>query len=80
MKEYIQGPRREKIWFLADRGDDPEREAQVAGLCQALGITPVTARLLCNRGYTDPRQAELFLGADENTWHDPYLLRDMEPA
>ena len=80
MKEYIQGPRREKIWFLADRGDDPVREAQVAGLCQTLGITPVTARLLCNRGYTDSRQAELFLGADENTWHDPYLLRDMEAA
>jgi hypothetical protein len=45
-----------------------------------MGITPLTARLLCNRGYTDPASAELFFGNDERVWHDPMLMADMTPA
>ena len=45
-----------------------------------MGITPLTARLLCNRGYTDPASAELFFGNDERVWHDPMLMADMNPA
>lgn len=53
---------------------------QAAVLCGELGVTPLTARLLCNRGYADPAAASLFFGNDERVWHDPMLLADMEPA
>ena len=49
-------------------------------LCRELGITPLTARLLWNRGYTDPAAAALFFENDERVWHDPMLMADMGSA
>ena len=71
---------RERIWTVLGDMDDPDYRSAAEGLCRELGITPLTARLLCNRGYTDPAAAELFLHNDERVWHDPMLMADMEPA
>ena len=71
---------RERIWTLAGEGEREAYTAAVDTLCRTLGITPLTARLLCNRGYSDPERAELFLGNDKRLWHDPRLMADMEPA
>ncbi len=73
---------RERIWTLrygsaTDRNDGQQT---IDTLCRTLQITPLTARLLINRGYTTPAAAELFLDNDERIWHDPFLLRDMESA
>ncbi len=72
--------KRERIWTLPAAPDGPDRDACIHTLCRELGISPLTARLLCNRGYTDPAAAELFLGNDERVWHDPFLMADMTPA
>ena len=69
---------RERIWTLLCGTED--HKEYTAALCEELGITPLTARLLCNRGYTDPPAAALFFGNDERVWHDPMLMADMEPA
>ncbi|MBP3666723.1 MAG: single-stranded-DNA-specific exonuclease RecJ [Clostridia bacterium] len=71
---------RERIWTLLWE-EDSRTDASVAEtLGRELGVTPLTARLLCNRGYTDPAAAALFFGNDERVWHDPMLMADMKPA
>jgi len=60
--------------------EDPAYRSAVEALTAGLGIHPLTARLLCNRGFRDPADAGLFLGNDEQVWEDPFLMADMEPA
>lgn len=72
--------RRERIWSLLFDPTDSERVAAAAALARDLHISPLTARLLFNRGYTDAASAELFLSNDERIWHDPFLMADMHPA
>ena len=43
------------------------------------GFSPITAAVLCSRGYTDLQTARDFLAANEPL-SDPFLLLDMEPA
>lgn len=78
--EINQLHRRERIWSLTADKDFHKDDTHIAALSEALGITPLTARLLCNRGYTDPAAAKLFFDNDERVWHDPMLMADMEPA
>lgn len=52
----------------------------VTGLCQSLNLTPVQARLLINRGITDPAQARAFLYPSRDQFHAPWLLQGMEQA
>ena len=78
--ETKQSLTRERIWSLPAGRDDKIDDEAVDTLSRAMGITPLTARLLCNRGYTDPASAELFFGNDERVWHDPMLMADMTPA
>ncbi|MCQ2429604.1 MAG: single-stranded-DNA-specific exonuclease RecJ [Clostridia bacterium] len=73
-------PKREQIWTLLWPDGDAEREAEASRLAGVLGVTPVTAKLLMNRGYGTPGEAELFLGNDDRVWHDPMGLADMEKA
>ena len=75
--ETKQSHTRERIWSLPAGWDDPIQNEKAEALSRAMGITPLTARLLCNRGYTDPAAAELFFGNDERVWHDPMLMADM---
>ena len=78
--ETKQSLTRERIWSLPAGWDDPIQNQRAEALSQAMGITPLTARLLCHRGYADPAAAELFFGNDERVWHDPMLMADMAPA
>lgn len=73
-------PHREQIWSLRWQEGDEERETTARSLAAALGIRLLTARLLCNRGYSDPADAASFLRRDETASHDPFLLTDMMPA
>ena len=47
---------------------------------QELYIHPLTARLLCNRGLTDPAEANAFLMPSLSQLLDPFGLPDMEKA
>ena len=64
-------------WILKNGfgADAPE----VLALETALGISSVTARLLCQRGYTSPESAKAFL-FEEGEFHSPFLIPDMDKA
>ena len=60
--------------------DVPADADDVARSAAALGVPPVIARLLCQRGLTDLNQARAFLGPCIAQLHDPFLLQDMREA
>ncbi|HEX2460545.1 MAG TPA: single-stranded-DNA-specific exonuclease RecJ [Vicinamibacterales bacterium] len=67
--------RAERIWE-ARRCD----EAHADVVARELGVSPVTARLLCIRGLGDLDGARRFLSPSLDDLHDPFRLADMAPA
>jgi single-stranded-DNA-specific exonuclease len=65
----------DRIWESA-----PCDDGTVTRLTAALGISPMTARLLCIRGQRDPDTARRFLSPSLGDLNDPFLLADMEVA
>jgi len=55
-------------------------DAAAEKLAAALNIAPIVARLLCQRGYSDPELAARFLNPSLDHLHDPMLLADMPAA
>ncbi|MFN8063913.1 MAG: single-stranded-DNA-specific exonuclease RecJ [Vicinamibacterales bacterium] len=55
-------------------------DAAAAVLAEALSVSPVVARLLCQRGLGDPEVASRFLNPSLDHLHDPMRLADMAPA
>lgn len=56
-------------------------EAAVARICAEHGLPDPVARLLCNRGITQPEEIRKFLKNDlKENLHDPFLLEDMDRA
>jgi single-stranded-DNA-specific exonuclease len=62
-------------WGIA--APDPEKERRLAA---ALGLRPLIARLLVNRGMDEPESAARFLHPRLEELHDPSLLTDMDAA
>ena len=60
--------------------DVPADEARVRETAAALGVPPVIARLLCQRGLGDPEAARTFLAPALSQLHDPFLLAGMREA
>ncbi|MBI3402715.1 MAG: single-stranded-DNA-specific exonuclease RecJ [Acidobacteria bacterium] len=58
----------------------PADEAATTRLAAALGLDPTIARLLCQRGFSDPELAGRFLHPSLEHLHDPMLLADMSVA
>ena len=56
--------------------DEPAAER----LAAALGVAPIVARLLCQRGFDDPEQAARFLNPTLDHLHDPMALAGMREA
>ena len=54
--------------------------AAAESLASALNIAPIVARLLCQRGFTDPERAHRFLNPSLEHLHDPMLLAGMRAA
>lgn len=52
-------------------------EGRVDALAQAIGVSPITARLLCLRGLADPEEAGRFLSPSLDHLHDPLTLAGM---
>ena len=66
---------RRRIW------DDIDVDAAAAAaMAAALGVPPVIARLLCQRGLLDLEAAHRFLHPDLTQLHDPFLLTGMRAA
>ena len=55
-------------------------EGPVEALSRELGVSPVTARLLCIRGFGALDDARRFLSPRLDDLHDPFRLADMGPA
>ncbi len=55
-------------------------ERAASALSASMGIDPVTARLLCQRGVTTPDEAARFLNPSLDDLHDPLRLTDMPQA
>ena len=55
-------------------------DAAAERLGGALGVPPVVARLLCQRGLQDPEQAQRFLNPSLDHLHDPMAMADMRVA
>lgn len=47
---------------------------------EELGISPVLANMLVNRGITNFEEAKRFFRPDLSSLHDPFLMRDMDKA
>ena len=58
----------------------PHDEPAATALALALGVSPVTARLLAIRGITDPDVASRFLNPTLDQLHDPLMLAGLECA
>jgi single-stranded-DNA-specific exonuclease len=58
----------------------PCEEQHTGELVRTLGVSPVTARLLCIRGLGNPDAARAFLNPSLADLHDPFLLAGMRPA
>jgi single-stranded-DNA-specific exonuclease len=55
-------------------------DAAAEKLAAALNVAPIVARLLCQRGYSDPELAARFLNPSLEHLHDPMMLADMPIA
>lgn len=55
-------------------------EAAAGTLAEAMHVSPVVARLLCQRGLGEVEAAHRFLYPQISQLHDPYRLADMSPA
>jgi single-stranded-DNA-specific exonuclease len=51
-----------------------------ASLARVLGVSPILAALLINRGYADEVSARAFLAPAYNQLHEPYLMLGMREA
>ena len=58
----------------------PHDEAAAAALANALGVSPITARLLAIRGLVDPDEASRFLKPTLDQLYDPFRLAGLECA
>ena len=58
----------------------PCDDAAATRLSAALGIPPIVARLLCQRGLSDPDRATRFLNPALDQLHDPAALADLPVA
>ena len=66
----------EKRWVVKPQGDP----ATVAMLATELGISPVLANLLVQRGIDTVEKANKFFKPDLSDLHDPVLMKDMDRA
>ena len=67
---------KEKRWIIRSCDDAPSLEA-IEKIARGLGINPIVAKLLYNRGYTDVDSAKSFMYMESEILSDPFLLKDI---
>lgn len=56
------------------------KKADFEGIARRFHISPVVARLLCNRDMKEESQIDLFLNGTKEDLYDPFLMADMEKS
>lgn len=64
-----------KRWIVRGHNAD-----EAASLARVLGVSPILAALLINRGYADERAARTFLTPSYDQLHEPYLMLGMKES
>ena len=64
-----------KRWIVREHDAD-----RAASLARVLGVSPILAALLINRGYADERDARVFLSPTYDQLHEPYSMLGMKEA
>jgi single-stranded-DNA-specific exonuclease len=72
-KEVTNTSFKNMVWDISS----PDSQLR-KGLAGELGVSPVVAQLLINRGITSRDAAAVFLKPELRDMHDPFLLRGME--
>ena len=70
----------QKCWRLRYPPDAAVSGNDIVSLAESLGLHPLTAKLLVNRGYTTPEAATAFIRNETTLLHDPFMLTDMDAA
>ena len=68
---------KEKNWILRSI-DSPENDVAVHNIAMELGINPIVAKLLFNRGYTDAASAKAFIYMETETLPSPFEMKDID--
>ena len=72
--------KRKKVWNEKYAFGDEDRDTAIQAMATELGVSEWLSILLYNRGYHTAKEANRFLKLEQNNFHDPYLLADMEQA
>ena len=69
--------KKEKNWLIKST-DTQEFNSAVSDIASGLGINPIVAKLLYNRGYTDVASAKAFVYMESEMLMNPFKMKDME--
>lgn len=69
--------KKEKNWLIKST-DSYEFNTAVAEISSGLGINPIVAKLLYNRGYTDVSSAKAFVYMESEMLMNPFKMKDMD--
>ena len=67
---------KEKVW-ITNAPDTPEAHSAVESISRTLGVNPIIAKLLYNRGYQDPASAASFVKMENEMLRNPFDMADM---
>ena len=67
---------KEKVW-ITNAPDTPEAHSAVESISRTLGVNPIIAKLLYNRGYQDPASAASFVRMENEMLRNPFDMADM---
>ncbi len=67
--------KKEKRWTVKS---DAAHTSEISKIAFDLGINPIVARLLYNRGYKTPEQAKSFIYMESEMLQNPFLMKDMQ--
>ncbi len=67
---------KEKVW-ITNTPDTDEANSAVSAIARVLGVNPIIAKLLYNRGYQDPTSAASFVKMENEMLRNPFDMADM---
>ena len=67
---------KEKVW-ITNVPDTSEANAAIDEIIRVLGVNPIIAKLLYNRGYHDPKSATSFVRMENEMLRNPFDMADM---